>query len=130
MTEVRDSASNTTDQSDDEVDTQERYDRVLSVIHLNTGDPQPPGCRPRTIRKILVAEGPYSKDGVNSSLQAALDNGDVILWRDPDGIKRFTRTLDEDLRKLIGAENERDHPATELIAQAAEHIDDREAGSD
>lgn len=127
MTEVRNGSSNTADQSDD-VDTQERYDRVLSVIHLNTGDPQPPGCRPRTIRKILVAEGPYTKAGVNSSLQAALDNGDVILWRDPDDIKRFTTTRDEDLHDLIGAENERDHPATELIAQAAEHIDDREAG--
>jgi len=126
MTEVRNLSAETADENG-EVDTEKRYKRVLSAIHLNTGDPQPPGCRPRTIRNILVAEGPYTKSGVNSSLQAALDNGDVILWRDPDGIKRFTRTLDEDLRDLIGSENERDHPATELIAQAAEHIDDREA---
>jgi len=107
-----------------------RYERVLSTIHLNTGDPQPPGATPRTIRLTLVAHGPYERSGINSSLQAALDNDDVILWRDRDGRKRFTRTLDDDLRELIGAENGHEHPATELIAQAAEHIDDTEDSDD
>jgi len=117
-------------ETEDDVDPQERYERVLSTIHLNTGDPQLPGATPRTIRLTLVAHGPYDKAGINSSLQAGLDNDDVILWRDRDGRKRFTTTRDEDLRKLIGAENERDHPATELIAQAAEHIDDTEGSDD
>ena len=118
-------------ETSDEVDTQQRYERVLSTIHLNTRDPQPPGATPRTIRLALVAHGPYEDaDGIDSSLQAALDNDDVILWRDRDGRKRFTTTRDADLRELIGAENEREHPATGLIAQAAEHIDDTEGGDD
>lgn len=116
------------DEQSYDADADDPYDRVLSVIHLNTGDPQPVGCMPRTIRKILVAEGPYSKRWINDTLQDALDNGDVILWRDPDDIKRFTTTRDEDLRDLIGAENEREHPATELIEQASKHIDEPEGG--
>jgi len=123
-TERRESADTT-----DDVDHRERYDRVLSTIQHNTGDPQPPGCTPRVLKQILVADGPYDDaSGITSSLQAALNNEDVILWRDRDGRKRFTTTRDEDLRDLIGAENEYEHPATELIAQAAEHIDDTEGG--
>jgi len=128
MTEIR---GESTDATDDEVDPQERYKRVLSVIHLNTGGPQLPGCTIRTIKQTLIANGPYEDpSGIDSSLQAALNNDDVILWRDRDGCKRFTMTRDEDLRDLIGAENEQEHPATELIAQASEHIDDTEVDND
>ncbi|MBX0325750.1 hypothetical protein EGH21_22290 [Halomicroarcula sp. F13] len=117
--------------TEDDVDTEERYERVLSVVEHNTGDPQLPGCRPSTVYGVLVGApigyGDYSRDGVDASIQAALDADDLIVWRDRNSHTRLTRTLDDDLRELIGHENDQEHPTTELIEQAARHIDDKEA---
>ncbi|GGO03619.1 hypothetical protein [Haloarcula pellucida] len=112
-------------------DAEGRYDRVLSVVEHNSGDPQLPDCLPRAVYKVLVGDpigtGDYKRDDVDDSIRAAVNAGDLIVWRDRDGRKRLTRTLDADLRELIGHENEQEHPTTELIEQAARHIDDREA---
>jgi len=112
----------------DEVDTERRYKRVLHRIETSSGDPQPPGAHPRSVYQALAKpHGEYAAEDIKQTIRAAINAGDVIAWRDRESQKRFTRTLDEDLRELIGHENAQEYPTIDLIEQAARHIDDLEA---
>lgn len=108
----------------DDVDRERRYRMTLSVVQHNTGGNQQPGCTPRVVYQTLVSQGKFSRPGVEDAIQAALDNGDIIAWKDRERQTRLTRTLEDDLRELIAHENSQLDPTTELIEQAARHIED------
>jgi len=111
-----------TDGGTDGQDAADRYHRVLSTIEANTGDPQLPGCRRRTVRQVLVPYRKYSSSDIDSSIKQASKNGDIIVWEDRDGATRFTRTLEDDLRELIAWEKETEDPTQELIDLAESHL--------
>jgi len=127
--EIRGGPGSGTDDSDEH--REQRYDRILSIAHEHVGGPQIPGASLSTIRRLLVGEpvgyGPYHRDDVDASVQAVINAEDAIMWRDRNGRRRLVPTRDEDLRELIGHENAQEYPTTELIQQAARHIDDLEA---
>lgn len=115
----------------DDVDRERRYEAVLKAIEHNSGDPQPPGALPRSVYQALAKPyGSYSREAIEYAIRAAVDAGDVIVWRDREQRIRLTRTLDEDLPELIATENAKEYPATDLIEQASRHIDDRVADDD
>lgn len=78
----------------------ERYKSVLRVVDLQTTEVQLPGVLPRTVVMILGGQGRYEPDGVRSSIKAALEHDDLLVWRDADGRERLTRREKEDLRRL------------------------------
>lgn len=95
---------------EDDVDPQQRYESVLATVDHQTSPQQRPGARPRTVYLCCVAHGRYSRSGIKASLQAALDNGDIIAYRDPDGQLRFCLREPAAVERLVD-----EHPG------AAEH---------
>jgi hypothetical protein len=85
----------------DEVDTERRYDRVLSTIYQQTSPMQRPGVSLETVCLTLVAHGSYDRAGVKASLQAALDNDDVIAYEDEDDQLRFALVSADSLDRLV-----------------------------
>jgi hypothetical protein len=86
-----------------DVDPEHRYHRVLSVIDHQSSPVQRPGVRPETINLTLSAHGPYTPDGVRSSLQAVLDNDDAIVYRDQSGDIRFALPREDKIKRLVDA---------------------------
>lgn len=78
----------------------ERFEAVVRVIDYQTSPNQMPGCRPATVKLLLAGQGRYTVDGVESSLQAAIENDAVFTWRDSDGRRRHTRREKDDLQRL------------------------------
>ncbi|WP_336359007.1 hypothetical protein [Haloarcula sp. CGMCC 1.6347] len=91
---------NHSDESD-EVDAERRYNRVLSTIYHQTSPMQRPGVTLGTLCLTLVAHGSYERAGVKASLQAALDNDDVIAYRDDEQELRFTRLTEDSVERLV-----------------------------
>jgi len=87
--------------TDDDVDPQYRYERVLQTIDHQTSPQQRPGVRPDSVYLSLVAHGKFTKKGVRSSLQAANDNGDVIAYRDREDEIRFAPSDADSIDRLI-----------------------------
>ena len=83
------------------VDTERRYERVLSTIYHQTSPAQRPGVAPGKIYLSLVAHGPYERAGVKASLQAALDNDDAIAYEDEEGQLRFTLLTEGSIDRLV-----------------------------
>ncbi|PSQ59080.1 hypothetical protein BRD18_04255 [Halobacteriales archaeon SW_7_71_33] len=98
-------------------DRRERYEAVLGTARGSTSQAHSyPGCRPVTIIQGLVAHGSYDADAVRASIQAAVENWDLIRWRDEYADRRVTPTdPEEDERRL-----------RELAEHAAEHLLDPE----
>ena len=81
-------------------DRRKRYQQVLSTVAHNTTERQPPGIRPTHVRLHQVAHGRWSVDGVNSSVRAAINNDDLLRWRDQEGNVRLTLRAEPDLKRL------------------------------
>lgn len=106
----------------DDVDPQRRYERVLSVIDAQTSPKQPPGVRPRVLYTVLVAHSSHSRSGVKASLQATLDNGDALAYRDPDGQLRFCLREPAAVERLVA-----EHPgaaAHDAVVSVLEDADE------
>lgn len=96
-------------------DRRARYQQVLRAVAHNTGGPQAPGVRPFTLRTILSGHGSLEADAVDSVITAALDNDDLLAWRDADGEVRVTLRTVPDLRRLLEhLDGELDAPAQAL----------------
>lgn len=95
--------AHTTHETDDTVDEpskqdrKERYQTALRTIHHRTSPEHLPGCEASTVRLALCAHGPYDVAAVDSTLQAAVENDDVLVWRDRDGRRRLTIAADQTL---------------------------------
>ena len=86
---------------DDRAERKERYHAVLRTVGLNTTEMQSPGAPETEIVVILAAHGRYSSDGVRTSLQAAVENDDLLRWTGPEGYTRYTLVTAEDLKRLF-----------------------------
>jgi len=82
-------------------DAERRYDRVLSTIYQQTSPMQRPGVSLERVCLTLVAHGSYDRAGVKASLQAALDNDDVIAYEDEDDQIRFALVTADSLDRLV-----------------------------
>jgi len=82
-------------------DRRARYQQVLRTVAHQTSPAQPPGVRPFTLRTVLSGHGSLSADAVDSAITAALDNDDLLAWRDADGEVRVTLQTVPDLRRLL-----------------------------
>lgn len=105
--------------------TSERlYQSVLQTVKYQTGGPKIdlPAALPKpNLVMQLVAYQNWGRRGVEQALEDAVDAGDLLVFRRNDQL-HFVRTDDDSLRALIGAENQRDDPSTELIKAAVEQI--------
>jgi hypothetical protein len=107
--------------TDDDVDPEERYGRVLSVVEAQTSPMQRPGVRPRAVYTVLVAHSSYTYKGVKASLQAILDNGDVIAYNDDDGELRFCRLEADPVERLVAEYPEvADNDTIQSVLEAAD----------
>ena len=77
-----------------------RYQQVLNTVAHNTTERQSPGIRPTHVRLHQVAHGQWSADGVNSAVRAAINNDDLLRWRDQEGNVRLTLRAEPDLKRL------------------------------
>lgn len=105
--------------SETHAERRERYEGVLSTIRHNTGGPgtpMPAGIKHGSLVGIRSNTGEHYGD-VESSLRAAVENGDVFRYRDRDGQPRYAIADREGLLDVIETERERDHPRGELIGR-------------
>jgi len=103
-----------------------RYNRVLRVTMHNTQGPHGPqraGIRPPVLKGICCRAG-NSPEDVSKSIKAAVQNGDLLKYRDGEGRVRLARTSDAGLRQLIGQQNAADNPDRELIKHCAGLLND------
>jgi hypothetical protein len=125
---------------DNDEDTREdrkaRYERMARAIAHNTGDPQPPMIDATALFTVTVANGSLDSEAAKHALQAAVENGDVLRWRDAEGGVRYGLTdsgikgtsdvsrpllspADEDaLRDIIETEADRADPNRDVIGWA------------
>jgi len=100
----------------------ERYERALRTVAENTTDAQRPGVSASSLWITLTDSVGMSATEAQLAVRAAHEQDDLLRWEDRDGVVRYTRTTNAALKRLIGAENQRDHPDVGLIERAAEHI--------
>jgi hypothetical protein len=89
-------------------ESRERYRDVLRTVAHQTSPEQLPGVRPLHVRLHQATHGQYSHDDVDSAIRAALENDDLLRWRDADGEIRLTLRTEPDLKRLA------EHVAEEL----------------
>lgn len=112
---------------DTRADRKRRYEKILRTVKENTSPKQPPGVPAGSLWQILVDNNGMDADAAQSHVRAAVENDDLFKYTDRDGVVRYARA-DKSLRRLIGQENERDHPDVTLIERAAEAIGGGERG--
>jgi hypothetical protein len=81
-------------------ESRERYQAVLATVAHQTTPRQPPGVRPVHLRLHQATHGPHDADDVDSAIRAALENDDLLRWRDADGEIRLTLRTEPDLKHL------------------------------
>jgi len=117
-----------------------RYNRVLSALDHNTGDPQRPMCLARTLWTVTIANGDLGHDEARKSFKAATNNNHAIRWRDDEGQPRYGLTVEgarehptvslpiyddsdaDALRRIIDVETTREEPDTDIVGWANKHL--------
>jgi len=100
----------------------ERYEAVLRAVDYQTGghdtaSPQPPAVPESSIIQILART--YGGEAVGSSIRAAAANGDLVRFRDVDGVVRLARADADGLRRVaVWAAERPGGPVRELVAFA------------
>jgi len=105
-----------------ERDSKRRYHRVLHTIAANSSPKQLPGVTANQIMTHIGGQyGEFDREGIESTLRAAKQNGDVVTWTDTEGRIRYTLTVEDDLQRVVAHMNAHEYdPAT--IADVAETI--------
>lgn len=75
-----------------------RYEMVYKTVAMNTTDEQPPGVTAHRLKQICTRR--FDAEGVESSIRAAVENGDLFAWRDWDGSVRYTRMVEPALERV------------------------------
>lgn len=88
------------DTADERDQAQERYESVLRTVELNTGGPQPVGCREQLILANRHRAG-YDPDDVRATLSRAVQNGDLIRWTGAEGRTHYAHPEPESVRESI-----------------------------
>ena len=92
------------------------YEKVIRVADRQTDGPQLPGTPGRVLHNLCI---PHRRDDspdgkhVALAIQAAVDNGDLIQWRDGEDTTRYTPATEKKTRKLEAELRERYHEAGE-----------------
>ena len=105
--------------------SKEIYEKVLRVVDYQTTGPGgdlPAGVKEGTLYKILVADGPFSHDETDRARRAALENGDLLRWRGPEGRVRYAVVEEDALRDVIGEQNTRENLNEELVMRCKQLI--------
>lgn len=101
----------------------ERYEKLLQSAEYNTGGPETPmraGVAKHSLFMTATAHGRYDQDGMRTAYRAAIENEDLLPWKDRDGTVRLTLTDDEALEDLVDEERARDDTCAELVERARE----------
>jgi len=79
-----------------------RYQSVLNVVAEKTTDSHAtPGVRPTHLATTLCSTaGRMDRDALDTTLQAANENDDIVGWTDAEGKLRVTLATVPDLRRL------------------------------
>jgi len=102
-------------------------DRVTNIVRVNTGSSaQPTTMVQFRLEARLLDLTSWDRDRIKREIATAIKEDRLFAWREPDeyGNMRtwLCHTDEEHIRALIGAENEKDTPDTELIEAAAEYL--------
>lgn len=66
------------------------YEHVVECVRHQTSPKQPPGVTGGQLWTHLVDHGNLDHEEANKARQAALENDDLVQWRDTDGTTRYT----------------------------------------
>ena len=102
-------------------------DRVTNIVRVNTAnDKQPPMMAQLRLEARLLDLTSWGRDRIKREIATAIKEGRLFAWREPDKHGRMRTWLcyndEEHIRALIGAENKKENPDTELIEAAADHL--------
>lgn len=81
----------------DERSSKEVYEFVCGIVKRNTGHKQLPGIRRQHIC-IHATHADVEPSAAKKAIRAAVDNDDLLKWRDRDGNLRYTLVADADLQ--------------------------------
>lgn len=95
--------------------SKKRYEDTLSIVHHQTSPAQTAMVSEQYV-KLLLCEKGHETDKLRSTLQAAVNNGDLVRSK-RYGCPRYARTTEESLLRVISAEEQRDNPNRKLIAR-------------
>ncbi len=101
--------------------------RATNIVRVNTANDHQPAhmAKPRVEAK-LFAITTWDEQRINQEITKAVNAGELFAWREPgdNGTTRIwlCATDEEHIRALIGAENAKDNPDTDLIEAAAEYL--------
>ena len=104
--------------------SKERYEKLLQTAKYNTGGPEtpmPPGVRRPSLLGIASGYGRY--DRMDRAYAAAIQNGDLLLWKGRDGRARVTPVDPQSLEDLISTERGREDTCIELVERAEELLE-------
>jgi hypothetical protein len=115
------------DTDTDRAERRDRYEAVLRTVDLNTTEMQSPGAPEHEIVLILAGHGSYTGDEIRSSLQAAVENDDLLRWTGPEGRARYTCVAEANVARLIHYGIDELQPPVDtlrdLVALLAEDLD-------
>jgi hypothetical protein len=81
----------TDQQTDTDRETRKHaYEHVLNCVRHQTTRKQPPGVTAGQLWTHLVDHGSLDHEEANKARQAAIENDDLVQWRDTDGTTRLT----------------------------------------
>lgn len=112
-------------QQESRQETHDRYESVLRAIEHNTGfpdDPYPAGMPESAILVNRCVHADFDPDDIETDLNQARKNGDVVRWQDREGRYRYALTTVEGLRAIVAEENVREHPSRALLEDVAGRI--------
>lgn len=131
----------------EDITGRELYDRIVSTVRHNDGA-EPLGMPPASVAGLVSQfTGRTQRSTVRHNLQRAVEEGDLVVYIDWSGRRRYVDAdpetmrsivLTEDLelrgaapdalRSLIGAENTSDDPDRDLIERVLPLIQEAEDG--
>lgn len=100
-----------------------RYQKVVGTVRQNTGGKQPPLASERAIRSICCSTGPLEVDEYQRTLQAAIENDDLLEWHGQLAVAE-----PEPLQAVVEAEAASDSPRKALIGRCNQLLDEVDDG--
>lgn len=113
--------------------SKEIYEKVLRVVDYQTTGPDgdlPAGVKESSLYTVLVANGDLEHSAADRARRAALENGDLLRWRGPEGRVRYAVVEEDAPRDVIGEQNTRENLNEELVMRCKQLINSLEDDDD